>query len=124
MSITLQHNPANVNFKFIRGDDYKYDFTLCEDDGTPADLTGYKILSVARENANSVKLYELPFVISEPSIGKMTVDFTNTFTAELGQVGRIQEMKYDSQLESPEGFVVTWLNGSIKVEGDYARLGD
>lgn len=123
MSITLKNEPAEVNFVFLRGDDYRYDFTICDDDGTPVDLTGWNVLSTARESPYATKLYDIPFKITNPKLGIISLDITNAFTADMGTAGRVMEMKYDVQLESPAKLVVTFMKGFIKVEGDYARVG-
>ncbi|MGI2177890.1 hypothetical protein [Shewanella frigidimarina] len=118
----IKNEPAVLDWAFKRGDDYGCDLQYCRIDGTPEDLTGFTITGMARENAHSPKLYDIPITITNAIEGRCEITFTGEFTGALGITGRPQEMKYDIQIVSPEGITLTFIIGTIKVEGDYTRI--
>jgi hypothetical protein len=121
MSITLKNTPGSLNIELRRGDDFTRDLTYRDDDGVIADFTGCKISAMARVSADSSKLYDLPFIFSDTKPGVIEITFTKELTAEYGNPSKVLEMKYDVQIETPEGNVTTIIVGSIKVLGDYTR---
>jgi hypothetical protein len=117
----IKNEPAVLDWTFKRGDDYGCDLQYCNVNGEPEDLTGFLITGMARENTSSPKLYDIPIVITNTIEGRCEITFTGEFTGALGVNGRPQEMKYDIQIVSPEGRTLTFIVGTIKVEGDYTR---
>ncbi len=116
---------GKYSFSIEQGTSFLKTITVKQADGSPFNLTGYKVRMMARANYEdaqpmiSLSTIEPPggIVINDAAGGQFQISMSATFTAGL----KFSTVMYDLEIESGAGEVTRLLDGSVTLIPEVTR---
>jgi hypothetical protein len=110
--------PAEYPLTLYRGDTRLWELEFTHDDDTPLDLSAYTVLAqirATRDSADVLATFTVDDSRASDGVLRIRLDAAQT-------VLDVARAYWDLQLTRPDdGFVRTWLSGSVRVRGDVSR---
>lgn len=109
------------NLEFYRGDDWKLDVTLKDEDGLAIDLTGATVFFTVKENESdadtSAVITEDVTSHTDPTNGETSIEVSDTETDDVDP----GTYYYDIQVKTAAGNIQTVVKGTLTVLTDITR---
>lgn len=109
---------SQVDLEIYQGDDYAAEVTVLNEDGTPADLTGYTAQSQIRVNTADASPSGVAQFATAIAGNVITISLMHTVTKDLTKSSYV----WDLQVINGVGWITTLLAGQVQMTKEVTRV--